>query len=74
VTSSSGFNGLNYAQTVQDIGELSRYFTGWGRDELFNMTVRERRHWVNWAIEMIEIERKAREQWQEHQRQALRHL
>lgn len=65
---SEGFKGLNYKQTVEDIGELSQYFTGWGRDEMFNMTVRERRHWVNWAGEMMELERKAREQWLLQQR------
>jgi hypothetical protein len=63
VISSSDFNGLNYKQTVEDVGELAQYFKGWGRNELFGMSVRERRHWVNWASEMIEIERKAREQW-----------
>jgi hypothetical protein len=63
-----GFQGLNYKQTVQDVGELSRFFTGWGRNELFGLTVRERRHWVNWASEMIERDRKAREEWQQQLR------
>jgi hypothetical protein len=69
VISSSDFNGLNYKQTVEDVGELAQFFKGWGRNELFGMTVRERRHWVNWASEMIEIERKAREQWLQQQQQ-----
>ncbi len=66
-SSSASFKGLNYKQTIQDVGELSQYFTGWGFNELMGMSVRIRRHYVNWASEMIEIERKAREQWlQQH--------
>lgn len=69
MTSSSVFSGLNYKQTVQDVGELAACgkFNGWSRGDFFGMSVRERRHWVNWASEMIEIDRKAREQWlQQH--------
>lgn len=50
VTLSSSFRGLDYRGTLEEVGALARYFTGWTRADLMSLTVRERRYRIEEAI------------------------
>lgn len=34
---------------IEEIGALARFFTGWSRADLMNLSVRERRYWIQFA-------------------------
>lgn len=48
-TLSRSFNGLEYKATIEEVGVLARFFTGWSRADLMGLSVRERRYWIQWA-------------------------
>jgi hypothetical protein len=52
-TWSSSFRVLHYADTVEEVGALARYFTGWSRSDLMSMPVRERRYRLKWATAIV---------------------
>jgi hypothetical protein len=54
---SETFKGLNYRQVIYDTGVIAKHFTGWSYREIMSMTPRERRHWIEWASAIIDLEK-----------------
>lgn len=54
---------------MDEVGALAKYFAGWTRSDLMGMSVRERRHWLNWSSAVVSKQRREREQqrWLEQQ-------
>jgi hypothetical protein len=61
-TLSTSFRGLSYRVTMDEVGALAKYFTGWTRSDLMGMSVRERRHWMNWSSAVVNKQRRDAEQ------------
>lgn len=40
---------MEYKGTIEEVGALARFFTGWSRADLMGLSVRERRYWIRWA-------------------------
>lgn len=53
---------MYYPATMDEIGALSRHFTGWTRADLMGMSVRERRHWVEWMSAIRNRQKREAEQ------------
>lgn len=47
------------AQTFEEVGALSKFFPGWGYQEIWEMTDAERLYWLRWAERYVEEEKKA---------------
>lgn len=57
---SPSFRGLSYQDTIEETGVLARFFTGWSRSDLFGLSVRERRYWIDWAAYVTARDERAR--------------
>ena len=53
---------MDYKVTIEEIGALAMFFTGWSKADLMNLSVRERRHWVSWALAITAKRRREAEQ------------
>lgn len=52
---------MHYKTTIEEVGALARFFTGWSRADLMGLSVRERRYWVRWATYTVAQQERARE-------------
>jgi hypothetical protein len=63
---------MDYRSTMDEVGALANYFTGWTRADLMGLSVRERRYRVEWALAVVSRQKREAEARQAQREQQIK--